>query len=1245
MARFMKLRITYLLVGIICFSCITINNTPNELIQNTDIQSEQDSEAEVEVKVIEEKSASKSEVIDAQEKEAKLNALLLVAEAEAKEAQEKAEAQSKLASEAIVKAQAEFDAAKAEASKAEADKALQAAKNLAKEAEYKLKEAEYKLKKAEADKALQAAKNLAKEADDKLKAAEDEAKQAIEKAKSEAEADKALQAAKNLAKEADDKLKKAEAEAREAKEAQEKAEAEKAKAEAKAEAEAKEAKEAKEAQKKAEAEKAKAEAKAEAEAKEAKEAKEAQKKAESEKAKAEAKAKQEVDKTDWNKVLNLSKTKIAKIKTSKGSSGSGFVYKNLDDQSSLVLTNHHVVKSSDSIEVIVNKISYEGKLIIEDPAYDIAVIQICCLSVEAMKFNNINENDVGIEVAAIGFPLSSEFINITSGLFSTLKIINNLSYIQTDSAINPGNSGGPLVDKNGSVVGLITFVKRITSSGIAVDGVGFALSVSNINSWLYENNSKILKISTESGNPIVNKSIKNIQPKIDNKNFDSQIKSRKTTIPAATQGKSSARIFSESNNFKNGFFQTIFQIENYPHSADYPYDWGVGLRIIGDNSDYTFNLSYTGYVSIYEYKQTSEDKKLYTDRLNIDNTSNKKLSTFITDTRILFYVDNQLIFIHNKKPELNNYDLLARQCVFNPSCEQEQSDVGIEYLINSNTSEFISNKLIQYQNYQNNFLEYYYSDDSWFKEGLIEANFVIPYENGNSKEWEYGIFLHGSNKYLILSVSEDSILNIRYFDNEKGYWQKEYTYFKKGIKNIKSDEFKIALTRVGETIDINLLSNEDIDTQFSNGLIQSNILSKYFDAFDDEFLRISSIACLDISTCDQEDSPHISKSILISKLNSNISPTLPNYFDANSNDVKSNVIYSLENQDLVVKSDKSIYEQPIARDAQLKTFRVSADFFANSQNSTTESYTYGFTFFTHGFVHFIHVSSYQYSQYYHHVWNRNEKKFEKRTWGNIPDGSKNINGNLNLTVNVINGKAYFLINNNYVNTFNFDDLKQSTNPTFTQVNLMNCFYLSLCNENKLVEVKNIELKELYLVSNESPTLQPDLYINRKGEQNLELGSHGKIVSKSNTSFIRIDKKYVESLNNISCQNWGLIKLNLKYIFDDKGLGSFKDLGYSLNPASKRWDIMNTSSLEKAHLSNWLIYGNIFNFKDSISIAKKLAFNQDFEKQPAVSEKISKLDNSKTNITTLSMHGDCDVNGNYVEEPNFMIKYEVWDFID
>jgi serine protease Do len=78
-------------------------------------------------------------------------------------------------------------------------------------------------------------------------------------------------------------------------------------------------------------------------------------------------------------------------------------------------------------------------------------------------------------VFAIGSPEGLQN-SVTMGVISALARqpdpTKALTYLQTDAPINPGNSGGPLVDMNGFVLGINTF---ILSQGGGSEGLGFAI--------------------------------------------------------------------------------------------------------------------------------------------------------------------------------------------------------------------------------------------------------------------------------------------------------------------------------------------------------------------------------------------------------------------------------------------------------------------------------------------------------------------------------------------------------------------------------------------------------------------------------------------------------------------------------------------------------------------------------------------------------------------------------------------------
>ena len=119
---------------------------------------------------------------------------------------------------------------------------------------------------------------------------------------------------------------------------------------------------------------------------------------------------------------------------------------------------------------------------------DLAVIKVDGLSdLKPATFARSGSLKVGQAVVAAGAPLGlSE--SVTSGIVSnTARPVrsgnnNDAVYlaVQTDAAINPGNSGGPLVDLNGTVVGINSSIASTSSGGGAGGqagniGIGFSI--------------------------------------------------------------------------------------------------------------------------------------------------------------------------------------------------------------------------------------------------------------------------------------------------------------------------------------------------------------------------------------------------------------------------------------------------------------------------------------------------------------------------------------------------------------------------------------------------------------------------------------------------------------------------------------------------------------------------------------------------------------------------------------------------
>ena len=175
-------------------------------------------------------------------------------------------------------------------------------------------------------------------------------------------------------------------------------------------------------------------------------------------------------------VVSIAVTKTSPHGDSTGV-GSGFIF----DKEGHVITNNHVIRDSEKINVtFTDGTSYRAKIVGTDPYADIAVLKIDVNSEKLypLPIGDSSKLKVGEQIAAIGNPFGLSG-SMTSGIVSQLGRLlpSGVGFsipdvIQTDTAINPGNSGGPLLNMNGEVVGVNT---AIYSNDGSFSGVGFSI--------------------------------------------------------------------------------------------------------------------------------------------------------------------------------------------------------------------------------------------------------------------------------------------------------------------------------------------------------------------------------------------------------------------------------------------------------------------------------------------------------------------------------------------------------------------------------------------------------------------------------------------------------------------------------------------------------------------------------------------------------------------------------------------------
>jgi serine protease Do len=166
--------------------------------------------------------------------------------------------------------------------------------------------------------------------------------------------------------------------------------------------------------------------------------------------------------------------------------GSGVII----DSAGYILTNAHVVDGAERTQVVLARDAIatglvgisaadervlEARVIGKSDELDLALLAVNVRGLPSLPLADYSAVRQGELVFAFGSPdalRNSVSMGVVSAVAQQAESDSPIVWIQTDAAVNPGNSGGPLVNVEGELIGLNTFIRSMSGGS---EGLGFAV--------------------------------------------------------------------------------------------------------------------------------------------------------------------------------------------------------------------------------------------------------------------------------------------------------------------------------------------------------------------------------------------------------------------------------------------------------------------------------------------------------------------------------------------------------------------------------------------------------------------------------------------------------------------------------------------------------------------------------------------------------------------------------------------------